>query len=67
MTDKLSDIPNFETFSKIEAIDKGWSSDKKYYVETFDGSKMLLRISAIADLDEKNKSLKSSNVFHRSE
>ncbi len=32
-------------FVKIEPINKGWSNDKKYYIETADGQRMLLRIS----------------------
>ncbi len=27
----MRDIPNFNTFVKIEPIHKGWSGDKKYY------------------------------------
>lgn len=38
-------------FTKIEPIIKGWSDDKKYYIETADGRHMLLRVSDIAELD----------------
>ena len=44
----MKDIPNFDTFMKIEPIHKGWSGDKKYYVETKDGERLLLRISDIS-------------------
>lgn len=51
----MIDIPNYDTFIKIEPILKGWSSDKKYYVETKDEQRLLLRISAISEHDEKKK------------
>jgi len=46
---EFKDIPNFDTFVKIEPLNKGWSDDKKYYIEAADGSRLLLRI---ADIDE---------------
>lgn len=53
MINNINDIPNFETFSKIEIINKGWSSDKKYHVETDHGDEILLRISDISEYDSK--------------
>lgn len=47
------DISGFESFDKIEPINKGWSSDKKYYIETSDGKRLLLRVSDISELDRK--------------
>lgn len=35
----MRDIPNYDTFEKIKPIHKGWSGDKKYYVETKDGER----------------------------
>lgn len=49
----MRDIPNFDTFVKVEPIRKGWSGDKKYYVETKDGEQLLLRISDISAYEEK--------------
>lgn len=40
-------IPNHAPFVKVEPIHKGVSGDTKYCVETADGERMLLRISAI--------------------
>lgn len=34
-------IKNFDTFKKIEPIKKGWSSDKKYFIETLNNEKLL--------------------------
>jgi len=44
------DIPDSESWVKVDAVNKGWSSDKKYYIETTKGTKLLLRLS---NLDEK--------------
>lgn len=49
----MIDIPNYDTFAKIEPITKGLSSDKKYYIETTDGQRMFLRISDLVEYDRK--------------
>ena len=49
----MNNIPGYENFLKIELVDKGWSSDKKYYIETKDGSRLLLRISSRESYDNK--------------
>jgi len=47
----MKDIIDFEAFVKFEPINKGFSNDKKYHVETADGRQMLLRISDISEYD----------------
>ena len=37
----MRDIPNFATLIKIDPIDKGWSGDSKFYIETNDGERLL--------------------------
>lgn len=49
----MKDIPNFDTFVKVEPIHKGWSGDKKYYVETKAGERLLLRVSEVSAYEEK--------------
>jgi len=49
----MGDIPGYEGFTKTELIDKGWSDDKKYFVENKDGRRMFLRISDIEEYDRK--------------
>jgi serine/threonine-protein kinase len=49
----MKDIPNFDTFTKVEPIAKGASDDKKYLVETTNGQKLLLRISDIENIGVK--------------
>lgn len=51
----MRDIPDFDTFVKVEPIHKGWSGDKKYYVETKDGEQLLLRVSDVSAYDEKQR------------
>lgn len=51
----MKDIPNCETFVKIEPIHKGWSDDKKYYVETKEGDRLLLRVSDISAYGKKQQ------------
>ncbi|MGN7478773.1 phosphotransferase [Solibacillus silvestris] len=49
----MFDIKNYDTFGKIEAIKKGWSSDKKYYIETVMNERLLLRIAHISEYEKK--------------
>ena len=44
----LEDIPQYSSWVNIEPIVKGWSLDKKYYIENEIGEKLLLRISDIS-------------------
>ena len=49
----MKDIKNFETFVKIEPLNKGLSKDKKFYVETNNKKRLLLRISDISEHNNK--------------
>lgn len=49
----LHDIPGYDSFVKIEPVTKGWSGDKKYYIETTHGKRLLLRVAEIAQYDRK--------------
>ena len=51
--EKMADIPGAETFTKIEPLNKGWSADRKYCIETADGRRLLLRVADIAQYDRK--------------
>ena len=46
-------IPGSERFVRVEPIDKGWSDDRKFRVETADGQKLLLRVADRAEYDRK--------------
>ncbi|NLO41171.1 MAG: phosphotransferase [Ruminiclostridium sp.] len=49
----MINIPGCEAFAKIEPINKGWSNDKKYYIETYDGRRLLLRIADASEYEHK--------------
>lgn len=49
----LTDLPGSESFCRIELLEKGWSSDAKYRIETTDGERLLLRITDIAERGRK--------------
>ena len=46
-------IPNCENFVKIEPINKGWvvDNEKKFYIETNDGQRLLLRITDASEYE----------------
>ena len=47
----MIDIPGYDTFTKIEPITKGWSDDKKYYIENADSRRIILWVSDISELE----------------
>ena len=49
----MKDIRNFDIFVKTEPIHNGWSGDRKYYLETKDGERFLLRVSDISSYETK--------------
>lgn len=54
MNQKFKDIPEHRNWAKVKPLLKGWSHDKKYYIEDKYGKKFLLRLSDIS-LYEKKK------------
>ena len=51
----LKDVPLLSDHSKVFKLNKGWSKDEKYYIESEVGEKFLLRISDIKYYDDKKK------------
>jgi len=49
----LQDIPGYGTFIKIKKLDKGWSGDEKFYIETKVGEHLLLRVADISRWEQK--------------
>ena len=49
----MQDIVGYATFTKLEPITKGWSGEKKYYVETCRGERLLLRLAPASELGRK--------------
>ena len=55
--DMFTEIPGYEAFAKKELITKGWMPDeRKYYVETSDARRLMLRIADVSKY-EKQKAL----------
>lgn len=44
-----------DTFSLVNEIKKGMSGDRKFYIETIDGKKLLLRITEVSNYETKKK------------
>ena len=55
MNNLFDDIIKEEQWITIKKINKGWSSDIKYYIETVSNKKLLLRISKIENYEYKKK------------
>ena len=49
----MLDIAGSDTFKKVLPLDKGYSGDKKYYIETFENKRLLLRISDITEYERR--------------
>jgi serine/threonine-protein kinase len=49
----VKDIVGYNSFLKIEPVNKGWSTDKKYYIETTKGEHLLLRVADISQYERK--------------
>jgi serine/threonine-protein kinase len=46
-------IKGYNTFIKIEPLHKGWSNDKKYYIETEKGKHLCLRVADVSQYERK--------------
>jgi aminoglycoside phosphotransferase (APT) family kinase protein len=51
----FEEITDQNKWQKIEKIDRGWSDDIKYYIQTTDKQQLLLRTSQISCYEEKKK------------
>lgn len=50
---EMKDIKDFNDFRTIEPVNKGWSTDRKFYIETKDDRKLLLRVAEISEYDRR--------------
>jgi serine/threonine-protein kinase len=60
--DEFKDIPCSRSFTKIEILNKGWSRDRKFYIETENDERLLLRI---ANICEHRRKLTEFNMMQR--
>ncbi|WP_244834104.1 hypothetical protein [Clostridium sp. BJN0001] len=66
MYSELKDIPSFKSWRIIKKVNEGWSSDSKFYIEDYEGNKLLLRISdadSYYDKIEEFKFIKKCNTL----
>ena len=49
----MQDIPNYDSFTQIRPIRKGWSGEEKYYIETREGERLFLRLADAGELGRK--------------
>lgn len=49
----IEDIKSYSTFTKVQQLDKGWSSDVKYYVKDSSGKSLLLRMNEVSNYKRK--------------
>ncbi|HBL84911.1 MAG: aminoglycoside phosphotransferase [Clostridiales bacterium GWF2_38_85] len=63
----MSDIPQYNSFSKVILVEKGWSEDKKYYIETNDNRRLLLRLSDALNYDRKKSEFKVLKTISETE
>lgn len=59
----FNEIPGFYSWDIIKSIDKGWSSDRKYYIKTVDGKELLLRISDMTQYENKKREFESLKLL----
>lgn len=50
-----NEIPGSSKWQIVKAINKGWSNDQKYYIQTTDGRELLLRTSDISQYENKKR------------
>lgn len=62
----MFDIKNAAAFEKITPINKGWSSDNKYYIETVMNERLLLRIADFSEYDKKKNEYEMMTRFAES-
>lgn len=61
----FKDIPQYNSWTKIEKINYGWSSDEKYFIEDKNNEKLLLRISSIESYDNKKMEFSIIEKFNQ--
>ncbi|WP_143186331.1 phosphotransferase [Paenibacillus sp. P3E] len=64
MINAIRGIPGAESWSTVEPVLKGWSSDRKFYVEDLAGRRLLLRLSPGASLERKQREYEAIRSFN---
>ncbi len=64
MNELFSDISESRHWRRIEFLDKGWSADKKYSIETDDGRKLIIRLADISEYEKKKVEFNVIGMIH---
>lgn len=62
--DDISGIPGAESWTTVEPVLKGWSSDRKFYVQDQAGRRLLLRLSAGSTYHRKQQEYEGIQRFN---
>jgi aminoglycoside phosphotransferase (APT) family kinase protein len=65
MHECFGDIAESKHWQKVEFFDKGWSSDRKYCIETDDGRKLIIRVADISQYQRKVAEYKAIMAIRR--
>ncbi len=65
MHECFSDIAESRHWQKVEFFDKGWSSDRKYYIETYDGRKLIIRLADISQYQRKEAEYEATVAIYK--
>ncbi|HZW49090.1 MAG TPA: phosphotransferase [Bacillota bacterium] len=55
MQENMHNIPGYNTWLSLTPLQKGWSRDEKYIIQTRQNGKNLLRISPVQEIEAKQK------------
>lgn len=62
----LKDIEHYSNWKTIKHIDKGWSDDKKFYIEDIKGSRFFLRVASISKYSRKKEEFEMISKMFKS-
>lgn len=64
--DLFGDIPEFKSWKEISQINKGWSTDEKFYIENLEGKQFLIRLNNISEFDKKQSEFSAIKLISSS-
>lgn len=65
MHECFGDIAESRRWRKVEFFDKGWSSDRRYYIEADDGRKLIIRLADISQYQRKAAEYEAIVAIHK--
>lgn len=65
--DLFESIPEFKNWKEISQINKGWSTDEKFYVKDMKGEKFLIKLNGISEFDKKQSEFNAIKLISSSQ